>query len=116
MSLIVKLSGIAIVALIAGTATASAASFDCERTDLAPDEKAICDNRDLNDADVKMVTTFELLSGLFAMGNRGTLQDEQVAWLKSRETCAADVECIRAAYAKRLKQLQSAYDSLPRPL
>ncbi|MBP2561068.1 uncharacterized protein J2T08_002924 [Neorhizobium galegae] len=96
--------------------TAAAASFDCERADLAADEKVICDTRTLNDADVKMVTTFDILTGLMAMGNRGKLQDEQSAWLKKRQACGEDVECIRASYTERLKQLDEAYENLSRPL
>jgi len=95
---------------------ASAASFDCEKTDLAADEKVICATRALNDADVKMVTTFDILTTLLPMGNRGTLQDEQSAWLKKRQTCGGDAECIRNAYAERMKQLDEAYKGLNRPL
>jgi len=96
--------------------TASAASFDCDRPDLAADEKVICDTRTLNDADVKMVTTFDLLAGLMAMGNRDKMHEEQSAWLKKRQTCGEDVACIRAAYDERLKQLDEAYKSINRPL
>jgi uncharacterized protein len=92
------------------------ASFDCDAKELKPDEKAICDNRTLNDADVKMVTTFELLSGLLAMGSRGTLQDEQTAWLKKRQECGADAACIKAAYDERMKQLGETYKNINRPL
>lgn len=92
-----------------------AASFDCSKTDLKADEKAICDNRNLNDLDVKMVTTFELMSGLLPMGNRGDLQDQQTVWLKTRQACNADVACIGNAYEARLKQLMSAYTSIQRP-
>jgi uncharacterized protein len=95
---------------------ASAASFDCEKANLAADEKVICDTRSLNDADVKMVTTFDILTSLLAMGNRGTLQDEQSAWLKKRQACGEDAECIRNAYSERLKQLDEAYKGLSRPL
>ncbi|MDM9629367.1 lysozyme inhibitor LprI family protein [Rhizobium sp. S152] len=95
---------------------ARAASFDCEATELKPDEKTICADRTLNDADVKMVTTFDLLSGLLAMGSRGTLQDEQTAWLKKRQECAADAACIKATYDERMKQLDETYKKINRPL
>lgn len=95
---------------------ARAASFNCDAKELQPDEKVICENRSLNDADVKMVTTFELLSGLLAMGARGTLQDEQTAWLKKRQACGADAACIGAAYQERLKQLGETYKNINRPL
>ncbi|MGO8026533.1 lysozyme inhibitor LprI family protein [Rhizobium laguerreae] len=106
--------GFAILLIAANLA--QAASFDCDAKELKPDEKAICDNRALNDADVKMVTTFELLSGLLAMGSRGTLQDEQTAWLKKRQECGADATCIKAAYDERLKQLGESYKNINRPL
>jgi uncharacterized protein len=102
--------------LLIGSNLAQAASFDCDAKELKADEKAICDNRALNDADVKMVTTFELLSGLLAMGSRGTLQDEQTAWLKKRQECGADATCIKAAYDERLKQLGESYKIINRPL
>lgn len=95
--------------------TSFAASFDCAKSDLKADEKAICDNRNLNDLDVKMVTTFELMAGLLPMGNRGELQDQQSAWLKTRQACNADVTCIGNAYDARLKQLMSAYTSIQKP-
>jgi uncharacterized protein len=102
--------------LLATAGIGHAASFDCEAKELKPDEKAICDNRALNDADVKMVTTFDLLSGLLAMGSRGTMQDEQTAWLKKRQECSADIACIQAAYDARLKQLGESYKNINRPL
>ncbi|MGO8098394.1 lysozyme inhibitor LprI family protein [Rhizobium leguminosarum] len=106
--------GFAILLIAANLA--QAASFDCDAKELKPDEKAICDSRALNDADVKMVTTFDLLSGLLAMGSRGTLQDEQTAWLKKRQECGADAACIKAAYDERLKQFGETYKNINRPL
>ena len=95
---------------------ASAASFVCEKTDLAADEKAICDNRMLNDQDVKMATTFDILTQLMAMGARDTLRDEQSQWLKKRQECAADVACLTSAYEERMKRLGEAFQSINRPL
>jgi uncharacterized protein len=97
-------------------APAYAASFDCDAANLQADEKAICDNRSLNDADVKMVTTFDLLSGLLAMGARGALKDEQSAWLKKRQACEADTACLKTAYEERIKQLGETYKMIGRPL
>lgn len=103
--------------LVSGTTTgAIAASFDCEAPELKADEKTICDTRALNDADVRMVTTFELLTGLLAMGARGTLQDEQSAWLQKRQACSADAACIAAAYDERMTQLGETYKNINRPL
>ncbi len=95
---------------------ANAASFDCTKPDLASDEKAICDNRTLNDQDVKMVTTFDILTQLMAMGARDTLREEQSQWLKKRQECNADVVCITSAYEERMKRLGEAFQSINRPL
>jgi uncharacterized protein len=105
-----------VIPLIGPSGIANAASFDCDSQALQPDEKAICDTRSLNDADVKMVTTFDLLSGLMAMGSRGTLQDEQTAWLKKRQGCGNDLACLKVSYESRLKQLDETYKHLNRPM
>lgn len=94
----------------------SAASFDCTKSDLVADEKAICEDRSLNDLDVKMATTFELLTGLMPMGNRDIVKDDQAAWLKKRSACGADAACLRSAYEERLKALNEAYKGLIKPL
>jgi uncharacterized protein len=95
---------------------AQAASFACDRPDLAADEKVICADRGLNDMDVKMATTFELLTGLMPMGNRDILRDDQSAWLKTRQACGGDADCLQNAYAVRMQQLQEAYKGLIKPL
>jgi uncharacterized protein len=102
--------------LICAVTAAQAASFNCDAAELKADEKVICDTRALNDMDVKMATTFKLLSGLLAMGSRGNLQDEQTEWLKQRQECGADAGCIKAAYENRLKMLDETYESINRPL
>ncbi len=104
------------VSLCASFGPADAASFNCNARNLKPDEKTICDNRALNDADVRMVTTFNMLTSLVAMGTRGDLQDEQREWLAQRQQCGADAACIKAAYDARMKQLNDVFETLERPL
>ena len=101
---------------LAGTLPVHAASFDCEKTDLKADEKAICEDRALNDQDVRMVTTFDILTQLMAMGARDTLRTEQSEWLKTRETCAADIECLTKSYKDRMTKLGEAFQNINRPL
>jgi len=110
------LSGGILALLVFPQVPAQAATFDCTLKTLAPDEKAICANRDLNDADVQMVTTLNLLSGLMMMGSRGAMWDDQAAWLKQRQSCGANASCIRRAYDARLKALQGIYDGLNKPM
>ena len=109
-------ASLAAALVLASTLASNAASFDCDKEELAPDEQAICDDRALNDADVRMVTTFDLLTGLLAMGGRDSMRDEQTKWLAERTACEADVDFIRDAYDRRLKQLEKTYLSLNRPL
>lgn len=105
---------IALLALLAPL-TAGAASFDCARASAA-DEKAICGHLALNDKDVEMTTKYQFLKGLFAMGARGALQDSQQAWLKSRRQCAGSVSCLNKAYDKRLRELDTVYAGINKPL
>lgn len=101
--------------VLAGGLPAQAASFDCQQPELAADETAICKTLSLNDLDVKMVTTFELLSGLLAMGARGELQDQQIEWLTKRGECEGDIACLTAAYTARMAQLATVYQDVQRP-
>lgn len=95
---------------------ARAASFDCGAAELKPDEKAICDTLSLNDADVKMATTFEILAALLPMGARGAMQERQTKWLEERHACAADADCLKTAYETRMKELDETFKSINRPL
>jgi uncharacterized protein len=90
---------------------AHAASFDCARARSA-DEKTICHNRSLNDADVKMATMFAMNTHLVAMGSRGNMQDRQRGWLSERNACKGSFKCLTAAYDKRLRELQVDFDGI----
>ena len=97
--------------LALAASTVHAASFDCAKA-RAADEKAICANRALNDADVKMTTLLTVDEHLVAMGARGNMQDDQRDWLKARHTCGGNVKCLTASYNKRLAQVQKAFDDI----
>lgn len=87
---------------------AGAASFDCSRAHL-PDERAICADRSLNDADVRMATWLDVLGQVQLMGSNGAMHDDQRAWLAKRHTCQADRACLAHAYDTRLMQLTANY-------
>ncbi|NIF58927.1 DUF1311 domain-containing protein [Enterobacter sp. Ap-916] len=106
---------ILLLSLLIGSATAGAASFDCAKAN-APDEKAICAHRALNDKDVEMATKYQFLKGLFAMGGQGAMQDQQQAWLKERQSCGSDTTCLTAQYNKRLSALDAIYAKIDKPL
>ncbi|MPW44548.1 lysozyme inhibitor LprI family protein [Acinetobacter guerrae] len=81
-----------------------AASFSCEKAKTAT-EKAICQNRSLNDADVKMVTTYNIVIHALPMGGRDAEKGAQYQWLKQRDSCRANVNCIAQRYSERQKHL-----------
>lgn len=87
---------------------AEAASFDCRKAGLTADETAICQNIDLNDMDVRMVTTFELLREILPMGSRGALETAQIEWLDKRRACEGNLDCLAAAYASRMAELRNS--------
>ncbi len=92
-----------------------AASFDCIKA-TTPDEKTICANRTLNDKDVEMATQYRFLTGLFAMGGRGAMQDRQRAWLEQRKVCKSDSNCLNKRYDERIRELNALYAHIDKPL
>ncbi len=95
-----------VILLLVAPGAASAASFDCAKASAA-DEKAVCNDCTLAQKDVKMATLYEVLSNLVAMGERGNLQDEQRAFLKTRSACGASKSCIAKAYDTRIGSLEA---------
>jgi uncharacterized protein len=97
--------------LTAAWQPSQAASFDCAKAEAA-DEKAICADRQLNDADVEMSVLYTQLKPLLGMGARGDMEDEQAAWLKRRAACGADRACLVKAYQERVQQLRRGFEAL----
>ena len=86
--------------------TVQAASFDCQQAKLTT-EKSICNQLKLNDADVKLATTYHIIQSLVPMGTRGAIQDEQGQWLKQRNQCKSNIRCLSQSYQTRQTQLDS---------
>ena len=101
---------LAALAVLAAS-NAHAASFDCTKAKTA-DEKTICRNRSLSDADVKMATMFQMNTHLVMMGSRGNMQDRQRQWLTERNACKGRFKCLTAAYDKRISELQADFDGI----
>lgn len=96
----------AVIAVMGFSQSVFAASFDCTKARLSA-EKTICANRSLNDQDVKLATTFNLLTHVMSMGSRDAMRDDQADWLKQRNACNAKVACLRTAYNTRQQQLDT---------
>ena len=90
-----------------------AASFSCEKAKTQT-EHAICEHRAVNDADVKMATTYTILKRLVPMGTRGLIQDEQVKWLSLRDRCGASQKCLMDVYKMRQQQIDLQFDRVYR--
>lgn len=83
---------------------AHAASYSCKAAKLKV-EQQICNERSLNDADVRMATTYQIILHALPMGGRDAEKDRQFQWLKQRNSCGANTPCIKRAYAQRQQQL-----------
>jgi uncharacterized protein len=92
---------ILVLALSAAPA-AHAASFACAKAK-APDERAICFDPVLSNLDSRLVGLLDLDESTVAMGQRGELQDQETAWVKSRAACGANRACLLSRYQSRLK-------------
>ncbi|NNG81088.1 lysozyme inhibitor LprI family protein [Acinetobacter sp. ANC 5378] len=86
-----------------------AASFNCDNA-LTQTEHAICEHRAVNDADVKMATTYNIIKRLVPMGTRGMIQDEQVKWLQLRDQCGNSSRCLSEVYKMRQQKLDLYMD------
>ena len=107
------LAGLVLAGLVLGFSAsgASAASFSCAKA-RAPDEKAICADRRINDLDVELAVRLDVAKHLAPMGSRGALMDDQLAWLRARHGCGADKSCLIRRYHDRLEELNGALDDV----
>ena len=101
----------AVLLLAISAGGASAASFDCKSAEAA-DEQAVCSSLALNDLDVRMATLYEVATHLVAMGQRGTMQDDQKAFLRARTACKFNKICIANAYKARIGQIEAVLQSI----
>ena len=86
-----------------------AASFNCDKA-RTQTEHAVCEYRVVNDADVKMATTYNIIKRLVPMGTRGMIQDEQVKWLQLRDQCGDSSRCLSEVYKMRQQKLDMYMD------
>lgn len=93
-----------VLAICASVPLSHAASFNCDKA-ITVTEQAICENRSLNDKDVKMTTTYNIVRKLVPMGTRAQIQDQQVKWLQLRNQCQEYVSCLSDVYNMRQQKL-----------
>jgi len=102
----------ALVLCLAGAAQATDyAPLDCARA-RTPTERVICHNYALGQQEARMATLFEWTMSLVAMGQRGDIGDAQRDFIKTREACGIRIACIRAAYDKRIAELDAVMKNI----
>lgn len=79
-----------------------AASFDCAKA-VRPQDKMICANPQLSQADNELADLYKKTMELFQ--NKATLKESQLAWLKTRDACK-NLQCMLMAYQQRISVLQ----------
>ena len=77
-------------------------SFDCA-TNTGPSELAVCGDRGLAKLDVDMDALYQNLRRL---SPSELLRDEQRKWLKARDACGFDTNCLRSLYVARVQRLR----------
>ncbi|WP_425989201.1 lysozyme inhibitor LprI family protein [Afipia sp. DC4300-2b1] len=108
--------GVLAMLLVFGAALSSAnaadySPLDCKKASSAA-ERTICSDYGLGQSEARVATLYGLTTSLVAMGQRGTIQDDQRAFLRQRDACGANAGCLRAAYAARDKQLEAVMQSI----
>lgn len=83
---------------------ASAASFDCTRADTAA-EIAVCDNPSLNRLDEDLAVEYRALLRRLPPRRAEMVRQDQRSWIAARDSCRADVRCLRARYQERSARL-----------
>lgn len=90
------------------------ASFSCDKAETAT-EKAICKNRTLASLDASVSRSYRWYRKEAASLNNSDLQtklvSQQKEWLKQRNVCADDTDCLQKSMQDRLESLSHSLDA-----
>ena len=86
------------------TLAVHAASYDCTRANTAA-EIAVCANPSLNRLDEDLAVEYRSVLNRLPPRRADMVRDDQRSWLMARDSCGADVRCLRARYQERLARL-----------
>ncbi len=81
---------------------AHAAGFDCAKA-ASPTEKAICADAGLSKLDGQLAAAWK--AALAKGGDTAALKAAQLKWLRQRDLCGGDAECVGDRYRERLASL-----------
>jgi uncharacterized protein len=88
---------IVLTLLAGGSLAASAQSFNCNYAK-KPAEVAICEYEELGNLDEEMASLYYALPEYA----RDDIQDSQARWLRRRDACGFNYNCIDEAYRRRI--------------
>ena len=104
-----KVAAVALALCAAGAAGAQAQSFSCGGK-LTHTEAAICDNPTLGELDEQVAARYYEIISSVGPRERKRIKREQKAWLRDRDTCGANVDCLIAYYTSRRDELHAYGD------
>jgi len=87
------------------------APLDCTKA-RSVTEKTICGNYVLGQAEARMATLYGWTTQLVAMGQRGSIQDDQRTFIREREQCKAEMACLLGMYDRRIDKLMLVMDAI----
>lgn len=99
-----KLLSLPLLCVSLWSLTAQAASYDCTRAETAA-EIAVCANPGLNRLDEEMATLYRSMLNQLPLRQADRVRQDQRSWLTARNSCGADVRCLRARYQERIARL-----------
>lgn len=94
-----------LLALLASAAATHASSFDCTSA-ASPSEKAICADPYTSKLDQKLAKVWR--STLAKVVDPKALKADQRQWLKQRNRCSDQIDCLRQQYLMRITELEHA--------
>jgi len=80
-------------------------SFDCCKATTAS-EKAICSDSDLAELDKKLAETYSEIISNANSDTKENIQQAQKGWLKERNNCSSDIQCLKKSYNSRILVLE----------
>jgi uncharacterized protein len=90
---------------VAASPATARPSFDCARAS-HPAEHTICRSSELARLDWALHHAYQAALGRAAASGKVSLRDKQRAWLRSRNTCTTDQNCLAAAMVRRASELE----------
>lgn len=81
-------------------------TFNCNQR-LNPSERTICNNNDLAYLDQDMVAVYNQIPQFVSGSRWNRIKSEQRSWLKTRDSCGRNVDCLRRTIGNRIDVLNT---------